>query len=173
MCVRASYAQSTRILRASHARILRVTRTLPHNLLPRHAVSQGITSRFFPTLDEVAAVGVPYRRGPRDPSFDDGDCPGPGRGDHRLGLDELHIRSADGGTFFVLVLAQSRSARLRPSVAPPDLRFLHASMSTSSKKPYGVLCTATESQPGASRRSFLRVIRSCPAIAFCRNFASS
>ena len=41
------------------------------------------------------------------------------RGVHRLGLDELHLRSADGATFFVLVVAHERSAQLRASIPPP------------------------------------------------------
>ena len=47
---------------------------------------------------------------------DDGLVDGHGRGVHLLGLDELHISSADGATFFVLVVAQERSAQLRASV---------------------------------------------------------
>ena len=39
-----------------------------------------------------------------------------------LGLDELHLRSADGGTFFVLVVAHERSVQLRASV-PPQKNF--------------------------------------------------
>ena len=41
---------------------------------------------------------------------------GRGRGVHLLGLDEPHIRSTDGMTFFVLVIAQERSVQLRASI---------------------------------------------------------
>ena len=35
---------------------------------------------------------------------------------HRVGLGELHLRSADGITFFVLVVAQARSVQFRAAV---------------------------------------------------------
>ena len=41
------------------------------------------------------------------------------RGVHRDGLEEAVISSTDGGTFFVVVVAQDRSAQLRASVPPP------------------------------------------------------
>ena len=48
---------------------------------------------------------------------DDGLVDGHGRGVHLLGLYELHISSADGLTFFVLVLAQERSVQFRASIS--------------------------------------------------------
>ena len=61
--------------------------------------------------------GVPQLKGSGEASLDDGDGPWPRRGGHRLRLDELHISSADGLTFFVLVVAQERSGRFRTSVS--------------------------------------------------------
>ena len=75
-----------------------------------------VTSHFFPTLDGVAAVGFHGLEGSGEVSLDDGDGPRPWRGGHRLRLDELHVSSADGMRFFVLVVAQERSARFRASV---------------------------------------------------------
>ena len=46
-----------------------------------------------------------------------GKVDGGGRGVHLLGLDELHIPSTDGLTFFVLVVAQSRSGQFRTSIS--------------------------------------------------------
>ena len=49
--------------------------------------------------------------------WDDVLVDGHGRGVHLLGLDELHISSTDGLTFFVLVVAQERSVQFRASIS--------------------------------------------------------
>ena len=75
-------------------------------------------SYFFPTPAEGVATGSQPLEVGRRPVRDDALVDGHGRGVHLLGIDDLHIPSADGATFFVLVVAQERSGRFRTSVAP-------------------------------------------------------
>ena len=74
-------------------------------------------SRFFSTPAGVLATGSQPLEGLSRRLRWKGKVDGGGRGVHLLGLDELHIPSTDGVTFFVLVVAQSRSAQLRASIS--------------------------------------------------------
>ena len=75
------------------------------------------TSYFFRIPAEGVAAGSQRLESGRRPVRDDALVDGHGRGVHLLGLDALHISSADGATFFVLVLAQERSAQFRASIS--------------------------------------------------------
>ena len=61
----------------------------------------------------------PLPRAPPREMAHHADGPGGRRGVHLLGLDVPHNRSADGLTFFVLVIAQEPSGRLRTSISRP------------------------------------------------------
>ena len=84
-------------------------------------------------------------------------------GAHLLRLDELHIRSADGLTFFVLVVAQERSARFRTSVSRP--KIFHCKMEHSGRGPAlggGELGKSVDSsQVRSASRTAIADVRPC------------